>query len=239
MQGFEYEPLQRPFGREVGPDFTEQYEAIMEAHREHWQRMTAAAALIDLPVVTTGWDVSPRSARDVPWPFPVAPSSGRHEYPYVPVVAGSTPERFEELLRDAAEHIESVHRVPSPCSSTPGMSGPRVVICCPNSKPVPPNWRPSNESSAQQTVDDSPSVRDHTGKCEYEGAYTKAMGMNMSTELVTDLTSLLCQLQLRFSWRPNLRDEGDNKFIEAAIHAAAVVVTYNVSDHQRTYGRQP
>ncbi len=63
--------------------------------------------------------------------------------------------------------------------------------------------------------------------------------MNMSTELVTDLTSLSRQLQLRFSWRPNLRDEGDNKFIEAAIHAAAVVVTYNVSDHQRTYGRQP
>ncbi len=53
--------------------------------------------------------------------------------------------------------------------------------------------------------------------------------MNMSTELVTDLTSLLCELQLRFSWRPNLRDEGDNKFIEAAIHAAAVVVTYNVT----------
>ncbi len=93
---------------QVGPDFTEQYEAIMEAHREHWQRMTAAAALVDLPVVTTGWDVSPRCARDVPWPFPVAPSSGRHEYPYVPVVAGSTPERFEELLRDAAEHIESI-----------------------------------------------------------------------------------------------------------------------------------
>lgn len=32
------------------------------------------------------------------------------------------------------------------------------------------------------------------------------------------------------SWRPNLRDEGDNKFVEAAIHAAAVIATYNVSD---------
>jgi predicted nucleic acid-binding protein len=51
-----------------------------------------------------------------------------------------------------------------------------------------------------------------------------------SEELVTDLISLSHKVQLRFSWRPNLRDEGDNKFVEAAIHAAAVIVTYNVSD---------
>jgi predicted nucleic acid-binding protein len=57
-------------------------------------------------------------------------------------------------------------------------------------------------------------------------------GLNhrQSEELVTDLVSLSHKVQLRFSWRPNLRDEGDNKFVEAAIHAAAVSVTYNVSD---------
>ncbi|ETW92453.1 MAG: hypothetical protein ETSY2_53380 [Candidatus Entotheonella gemina] len=49
-------------------------------------------------------------------------------------------------------------------------------------------------------------------------------------ELVNDLISLSRQVQLRFSWRPNLRDEGDNKFVEAAIHAAAIIVTYNVND---------
>jgi len=27
-----------------------------------------------------------------------------------------------------------------------------------------------------------------------------------------------------------LRDEGDNKFVEAAIHAVGVIVTYNVRD---------
>ncbi|MDA1013543.1 MAG: hypothetical protein O3A00_03700 [Planctomycetota bacterium] len=37
-------------------------------------------------------------------------------------------------------------------------------------------------------------------------------------------------VQLRFSWRPNLRDEGANKFVEAAIHTTAVIATYNVSD---------
>jgi putative PIN family toxin of toxin-antitoxin system len=56
------------------------------------------------------------------------------------------------------------------------------------------------------------------------------LSRRQSEELVTDLISLSRQVQLRFSWRPNLRDEGDNKFVEAAIHAAAVIVTYNVSD---------
>jgi predicted nucleic acid-binding protein len=51
-----------------------------------------------------------------------------------------------------------------------------------------------------------------------------------SEELVTDLIALSHRVQLHFSWRPNLPDEGDNKFVEAAIHAAAVIVTYNVSD---------
>jgi hypothetical protein len=28
------------------------------------------------------------------------------QYPYGPVVVGNTPERFEQLLRDAARHVE-------------------------------------------------------------------------------------------------------------------------------------
>jgi len=59
-------------------------------------------------------------------------------------------------------------------------------------------------------------------------------GLNhrQSEELVTDLIALSRKVQLRFSWRPNLRDEGDNKFVEAAIHGAAVIVTYNVRDYR-------
>ena len=51
-----------------------------------------------------------------------------------------------------------------------------------------------------------------------------------SEVLVTDLIALSRKVQLRFSWRPNLQDEGDNKFVEAAIHTAAVIATYNVRD---------
>jgi predicted nucleic acid-binding protein len=50
-----------------------------------------------------------------------------------------------------------------------------------------------------------------------------------SADLVTDLVALSRQVQLHFSWRPNLIDESDNKFVEAAIHAAAIVLTYNLS----------
>ncbi|MDD4869520.1 MAG: glycoside hydrolase family 99-like domain-containing protein [Kiritimatiellae bacterium] len=87
------------------PDFTEKYEDVMEAHRVHWGKMSASS-LVNLPVVTMGWDVTPRCRRDIPWPFP------RREYPYVPVVVGNTPELYEQLLRGAARHIESDTRKP-------------------------------------------------------------------------------------------------------------------------------
>jgi predicted nucleic acid-binding protein len=47
-------------------------------------------------------------------------------------------------------------------------------------------------------------------------------------DLVTALIAVSRDVQVSFSWRPNLVDEGDNKFVEAAVHAAAVLVTYNV-----------
>ncbi len=96
----------------AGPDLIEQYEDLMQAHRDHWQKMTAESPLVNVPVVTTGWDVTPRCRPDVPWPFPVAPTSGKREYPYGPVVVGNTPERFEQLLRDAARHVERDPRQP-------------------------------------------------------------------------------------------------------------------------------
>lgn len=52
---------------------------------------------------------APRCSQDVAWPFPPSPKSGKvksYGYPYVPVVVGNTPALFEQLLRDAVEHIE-------------------------------------------------------------------------------------------------------------------------------------
>ena len=96
---------------EVRPDLTVSYEDVMAAHRDHWQKMSASA-LVNLPVVTVGWDATPRCRQDVPWPFPIPPWTNRHAYPYCHVVVGNTPERFEQLLRDAAAYIERDARKP-------------------------------------------------------------------------------------------------------------------------------
>lgn len=51
-----------------------------------------------------------------------------------------------------------------------------------------------------------------------------------SVDLVTDLINLSHEVQLNFAWRPNLADESDNKFVEAAAHAGATIITYNRRD---------
>ena len=71
----------------------------MESHRKYWNGMLTSP-LVHLPNITKGWDSTPRCRKDPPWPFP------REEYPYTAVVVGNTAERFEQLLREAAEHVE-------------------------------------------------------------------------------------------------------------------------------------
>ncbi|MGQ9914102.1 MAG: glycoside hydrolase family 99-like domain-containing protein [Thermogutta sp.] len=80
----------------TSPGLTQEYEDLMETHRETWRRMSAAA-LPYCPVVTMGWDVTPRCEHDVPFPF------ANPHYPYGPVVVGNTPERFGRLCREAME----------------------------------------------------------------------------------------------------------------------------------------
>ena len=67
-----------------------------------------------------------------------------------------------------------------------------------------------------------PSVRKLTG-----------LTAKQSSDLILELISLSYQTQLHFSWRPNLLDEADNKFIEAAVVATAIIITYNLRDFAR------
>jgi hypothetical protein len=90
----------------TNPNGTQDYVCQSEDHRKHWQTMTTSAPLVNLPVVTMGWDSSPRCRADVPWPFPTSPRVDGYEYPYLPVVVNNTPALFEQLLHDAAQHIE-------------------------------------------------------------------------------------------------------------------------------------
>lgn len=82
----------------------EKYEDLMQTHRERWKAMSAAA-LPYQPVVTMGWDVTPRCEKTVPWPFPPSPLTKQRDYPYISVVEGNTPELFEQLCRDAKKHV--------------------------------------------------------------------------------------------------------------------------------------
>jgi hypothetical protein len=96
-------------------DLLEPYENIMQAHRDHW-RLMQQGVLPHFPVVTMGWDVTPRCRTDVPWPFPPMrevprnhpfngpADAGKHCYPYIHVVTGNTPEKFGQLCREAAQH---------------------------------------------------------------------------------------------------------------------------------------
>lgn len=58
--------------------------------------------------------------------------------------------------------------------------------------------------------------------------------VRQNADLILDLISQSHQTQLHFSWRPNLLDETDHKFIEAAIAATAIIVTDNVRDFAHT-----
>lgn len=85
-------------------DLIEKYEHVMAAHRTHWRKM-AEAPLPHIPNVTMGWDVTPRCEKDVPWPFPPSPLTGKWDYPYGHCVVDNTPERYRELCTWAREHI--------------------------------------------------------------------------------------------------------------------------------------
>ena len=77
-------------------NLTERYEDLIEAHGQHWAKM-AGTSLPHSPVITLGWDVTPRCESTVKWPFPPSPVTGRRDYPYGHVVVGNTPGLFEKL----------------------------------------------------------------------------------------------------------------------------------------------
>lgn len=80
----------------TSPELTQRYEDLIVTHQNTWQKM-AATSLPHCPVVTMGWDVTPRCEHHIPWPFPV------RAYPYTHVVLGNTPRRFAQLCQNATE----------------------------------------------------------------------------------------------------------------------------------------
>jgi hypothetical protein len=82
----------------TSPGLTQNYDDLMQAHAKAWKAM-ADAPLPHCPVVTMGWDVTPRCEHQVPFPF------AKPNYPYGHVVVGNTPDRFGKLCKAAADFV--------------------------------------------------------------------------------------------------------------------------------------
>ena len=90
----------RPTDKQIMP-----YTGVMEGHRDYWSRF-AGTELPHMPVVTMGWDVTPRARHDVKWPF-TPPRGQARRYPYIHTVVGNTPERFGSLCAEAREFLRN------------------------------------------------------------------------------------------------------------------------------------
>jgi len=87
--------------KKMSPNYTVDFSDLITEHTSFWKSIVTGSGLPNMPVVTMGWDPSPRCRLDVPWPFKKA------EYPYTHVVTGNTPEKFQELLARSKEQLES------------------------------------------------------------------------------------------------------------------------------------
>ena len=85
-------------GGKTSPGLTQNYEDLMQAHAKTWNTL-ADTPLPYCPVVTMGWDVTPRCEHNVPFPF------AKPTYPYGHIVVGNTPERFGRLCKAAADFV--------------------------------------------------------------------------------------------------------------------------------------
>jgi hypothetical protein len=87
-------------GRAALPDRPlDLYTDVVERHVEFWKSMDTGL-LPYLPVLTVGWDPSPRWAADAPFP----PTRG--DYPYGTLVVSNSPAEFGRMVRLAQKHVQ-------------------------------------------------------------------------------------------------------------------------------------
>ena len=88
-------PLQ---GREAVSSLQVEYESVRDQYMAYWEETEKRFSLPYFPNVTMGWDSSPRTVQsDVYVPA---------GYPFTPILAGNTPERFQAALAEAKARLE-------------------------------------------------------------------------------------------------------------------------------------
>jgi len=78
----------------------EEYDHFVDRHESYWDNMDTGVLPYG-PVVTVGWDVTPRWELNVPWP------PEKNHYPYTPIVINNTPKKFGDLVRRGLRQIET------------------------------------------------------------------------------------------------------------------------------------
>jgi len=76
----------------------DKYSDLVDRHPTFWKSMDTGE-LPYLPILTIGWDPSPRWAKDAPFP-PI-----RSDYPYGTLVVSNAPAEFGRLCRLARQHV--------------------------------------------------------------------------------------------------------------------------------------
>ncbi len=118
------------------------YPDLVARHAEFWRSMDTGF-LPYLPILTVGWDCTPRWVKDSP--FPPQHSS----YPYGTVVVSNTPAEFGRL----AVRCKPPDYLRRPSWSMPGTSGLKAVSCCPNPGLAPVSSKPlAGRSVSEQQV---------------------------------------------------------------------------------------
>lgn len=77
----------------------EEYDHFVQRHEGYWDNLDTGVLPYG-PVVTVGWDVTPRWELNVPWP------PEKNHYPYTPIVINNTPQKFGDLVRRGLRQVE-------------------------------------------------------------------------------------------------------------------------------------
>ena len=91
--------------RSAKKEWVYDYSEVADAHLKVWEK-SAKSALSYTPIVSAGWDSSPRTRAETEFPW------GKEEYPYCSIVKNNTGDRFEKLLRDAKAFAENSQQSP-------------------------------------------------------------------------------------------------------------------------------
>ncbi len=82
-----------------------EYSEVADVHLKVWEN-SGKSALPYVPIVSSGWDSSPRARLETAFPW------AKEEYPYCSIVKNNTGDKFEKLLREAKMFAEKSQKSP-------------------------------------------------------------------------------------------------------------------------------